>query len=135
MELVHNSVVRNFKNFKIVLSELSPNLAMILVPGFFLARLVGTIYRLEGLNKRLIWCTSALIISPQLIFVICFRNEKKQLMLRKPRTDYLKRSFSYSGALLWNNLSEEIRTSNSLGLFKRSSHRWFSDQYSHTANM
>ena len=49
-----NSLVRNFKNFKIVLSELSPNLAMILVPDFFLTRLVGTIYRLEGLNKRLI---------------------------------------------------------------------------------
>ena len=64
-----------------------------------------------------------------------FRNAKKKLMLPKPRTDYLKRSFSYSGALLWNNLPEEIGTSNSLGLFKRSSHRWFSDQYSHTANL
>ena len=30
------SLVRNFKNFKIVLSELSPHLAMILVPDFFL---------------------------------------------------------------------------------------------------
>ena len=49
-----NRLVRNFKNFKIVLSELSQNLAMILVPDFFLTRLVGTIYRLEGLNKRLI---------------------------------------------------------------------------------
>ena len=49
-----NSLVRNFKNFKIALSELSPNLAMILVPDFFLTRLVGIIYRLEGLNKRLI---------------------------------------------------------------------------------
>ena len=43
-----------FKNFKIVLSELSLNLAMILVPDFFSTRLVGTIYRLEGLNKKLI---------------------------------------------------------------------------------
>ncbi|CAH3140504.1 unnamed protein product [Porites evermanni] len=52
-----------------------------------------------------------------------FRNAKKKLMLPKPRTDYLKRSFSYSGALLWNNLPEEIRTSNSLGFsVKRSSH-------------
>ena len=41
-----------------------------------------------------------------------FRNAKKKLMLPKPRTDYLKRSFSYSGTLLWNNLPEEIRTSN-----------------------
>ena len=64
-----------------------------------------------------------------------FRNAKKKLLLPKPRTDYLKRSFSNSGALLWNNLPEEMRTSNSLSFFKRSSHRWFSDQYSHTANM
>ena len=49
-----NSLVRNFKNFKIALSELSLNLAMILVPDFFSPRLVGTIYRLEGLNKKLI---------------------------------------------------------------------------------
>ena len=47
-------VVRNFNKFKIVLSVLSPNLAMILVPDFFLTRLVGTIYRLKELNKRLI---------------------------------------------------------------------------------
>ena len=64
-----------------------------------------------------------------------FRNMKKKLMLPKPRTDYLKHSFSYSGTLSWNNLPEEKHTSNSLGLSKRSSHRWFSDQYSHTANM
>ena len=38
-----NSLVRNFKNFKIVLSELSLNLAMILVPDFFSTPLVGTI--------------------------------------------------------------------------------------------
>ena len=49
-----NSLVRNFKNFKIVLSELSLDLAMILAPDFFLTRLVGKIYRLEGLNKKLI---------------------------------------------------------------------------------
>ena len=48
-----NSLVRNFKNFKIVLSEL------------------------QGLKKRLISCTSALIISPQLISVICLRQEHR----------------------------------------------------------
>jgi len=64
-----------------------------------------------------------------------FRNAKKTLLLLKPRTDYLKPSFSYNGAILWNNLPENIRTSNSLSFFKRSSHRWFSDQYSNTANM
>ena len=54
-----------------------------------------------------------------------FRNTKKKLMLPNPRTDYLKCSFSYSGAILLNNLPGEIHTSNSLGFFKRSSHRWF----------
>ena len=53
-----------------------------------------------------------------------FCNAKKKIMLPKSKTDYLKRSFSYNGALLWNNLPEEIRTSNSIGLFKRSSHRF-----------
>ena len=64
-----------------------------------------------------------------------FRNAKKKLMLPKPKKYYLKRSFSYSGALLWNNLPEEIHTSNSLSFFKRNSNRWFSEQYSNTANM
>ena len=44
---------------------------------FFLTRLVGTIYRLEGLNKRLITCTSALIISPQPTSVICLPQEHR----------------------------------------------------------
>ena len=32
------------------------------------------------------------------------RDSLRKLNLRKPRTDYLKRSFGYSGALLWNSL-------------------------------
>ena len=63
------------------------------------------------------------------------RDVKGKLLLPKPRTDYIKRSFSYSGALLWNNLPEEIRTANTSDVFKRSIHSWFADQYSHTANM
>ena len=62
-------------------------------------------------------------------------DAKGKLLLPRPRTDYLKRSFSYSGALLWNNLPEEVRPATSLDLFKRSTHRWFSEQYSHTENM
>ena len=52
--LTQQLIVRNFKNFKIVLSELSLILRMIRAPDIFLTRLAGTIYRLEGLNKRLI---------------------------------------------------------------------------------
>ena len=46
------------------------------------------------------------------------RDAKGKLLLPKPRTDYLKRSFRYSGALLWNNLPEEIRTTTSLDLLR-----------------
>ena len=47
------------------------------------------------------------------------QRQEKKLMLPKWRTYYmyLKRSLSYNGSLLWNNLPEEIRTLNSLGLF------------------
>ena len=68
-------------------------------------------------------------------YVASVNQAKKKLLLPKPKTDYLKYSFSYSAAILLNNLPKDIRTSNSLGFFKRSSHRWFSDQYSHTAHM
>ena len=58
--------------------------------------------------------------------IAIFATPQKKLMLPKSKTDYLKLNFSYSGALLWNNLPEEIRTSVSLRFFKRSSLRWFS---------
>ena len=35
------------------------------------------------------------------------RDASQKLYLPKPRTDYLKRSFSYSGASLWNDLPED----------------------------
>ena len=45
--------LQKLQNLKIMLSELSLNLAMILVPNFFSTPLVMTIYHLEGLNKKL----------------------------------------------------------------------------------
>ena len=37
------------------------------------------------------------------------RDSYGKLYVAKPRTDYLKRSFSYSGASLWNGLPESLR--------------------------
>ena len=54
-------------------------------PDIFLTRLAGTIYRLEGLNKRLIQCTGALIISSQLISVICLPQEYRITIFATPR--------------------------------------------------
>ena len=47
------------------------------------------------------------------------RNSGDKLNLPRPRTDYVKRSFSYCGVHLWNNLPESIRTINSLKEFKQ----------------
>jgi hypothetical protein len=47
------------------------------------------------------------------------RNSEHTLFVRKPRTNYGKRSFSYSGAVLWDELPQNVRTTCSLSQFKR----------------
>ena len=44
---------------------------------------------------------------------------KPRLRTTLPRTNYYRKSFSYSGATLWNSLPCDIRNTESLGLFKR----------------
>ena len=47
------------------------------------------------------------------------RNTENKLVLPQPRTDYLKRSFSYNGAQLPNNLPKiDLRQASSLTDFK-----------------
>ena len=46
------------------------------------------------------------------------RNTENALAPPKPRTDYLKRGFSVSGAQLWNSLPLELRQATSLRDFK-----------------
>ena len=46
------------------------------------------------------------------------RNTENKLALPQPRTNYLKKSFSYSGAGLWNSLSSNLRAATSLNNFK-----------------
>ena len=47
------------------------------------------------------------------------RNPLDKLALPKPHTNYLKRSFCYSGACLWNNLPQELKEAGSIAQFKR----------------
>ena len=47
------------------------------------------------------------------------RNLEDKLTLPKPNTNYLKRSFCFSGAYLWNNLPQYLRNADSIGQFKR----------------
>ncbi len=54
------------------------------------------------------------------------RNSENTLFVPKPRTNYGKRSFSYSGAVLWNELSQNMRVIGSLNQFKREIDNLFS---------
>ena len=46
------------------------------------------------------------------------RDSDCSLAIPEPRTNYCKRSLSYSGAVLWNSLPLDIRQSPSLDEFK-----------------
>ncbi len=53
------------------------------------------------------------------------RNFEMKLNLPKPQTNYLKRSFQYSGALLWNSLPENIRTLQSFAQFRKAVNKYY----------
>ena len=46
------------------------------------------------------------------------RNIEPDLALPRPYTNFFKHSLKYSGAMLWNNLSYEAKTAQSLSDFK-----------------
>lgn len=47
------------------------------------------------------------------------RNQESALVLQKPRTEYLKKCFSYSGAKLWNGLSSSLKKAKTVSQFKK----------------
>ena len=46
------------------------------------------------------------------------RNSENELAVPLPRTNFLKNSFSYNGAVIWNSLSPELRQAKSLQSFR-----------------
>ena len=63
------------------------------------------------------------------------RNSEGKLALPKPSTNYLKRSFSYSGATLWNILPSSLKYVGSVDQFKPNLKKESSISDSHTAIM
>ena len=63
------------------------------------------------------------------------RNSEGRLTLSKPSTNYLKRSSSYSGAMLWNNLPKNLKNAVSVEHFKRNIKKVADISDSHTAIM
>ena len=59
---------------------------------------------------------------------ICQRQSRSsaddKLYLVKPKTNYLKSSFAYSGAMVWNSLPRCVRNSSSLKKFKEECTRY-----------
>ena len=47
------------------------------------------------------------------------RNNTTYLTLLKPKREFLKRTFKYSGTMLWNRLSNEAKTADPLYMFKK----------------
>ena len=62
-------------------------------------------------------------------------NPEGRLTLSKPSTNYLKRSFSYSGAMLWNNLPKNLKNAASVEHFKPNIKKVADISDSHTAIM
>ena len=63
------------------------------------------------------------------------RKSDNKLALPKPRIDFLKHSFCYRRAHLWNSLPSKFRAIRSFTNFRKEIDRQFSSSYSHTANM
>ena len=62
------------------------------------------------------------------------RNSERRLSLSKPNTNYLKRSFSYRGAMSWNNLPKSLKNASSVvEHFKRNIKKVADISDSHTA--
>ena len=55
------------------------------------------------------------------------RDSDNKLIVPQPRTEYLKRSFSYNGALLWNSLSGSLRSMSSISSFKKGIDKFYTD--------
>ena len=61
------------------------------------------------------------------------RDFEGKLTLPKPSTNYLKRSFSYSGAMVWNNMPKSLSVNHFKQLIKKVP--WADISDSHTAIM
>jgi len=63
------------------------------------------------------------------------RDKENKFALPKPCTDFLKCSFCFSGAQLWNNLPHNVRAFRSYKKFNDEIKCLMSTSYSHMANM
>ena len=72
-------------------------------------------------SKRQLQSIRPLIIKYLYLWRLCslVANSANILQVPKAKTNYMKRSFGYSGAVLWNGLPSELREPLSLASFKK----------------
>ena len=47
------------------------------------------------------------------------RQSQCNLARPKPNTDFMKKTFGYRGSLVWNNLSVDVKSSETLNIYKK----------------
>ena len=135
----------NYKNYKIGLPELLLNHLLIRAPASSWRCLSGrSCVFIVKKQKALIMYNTVNELAPdylQRLFTrrhvneYNLRNLEGNLSLSKPNTNYLKRSFSYSEACLWNNLPQDLKSVYCIGQFKRHIKKVSEISDSHTAIM
>ena len=81
-----------------------------------LGKLLNFFYDVHGMTPEYL---RSRFVSRDDITSYRLRNTENKLALPQPRTNYLKKTFSYSGAKFWNSLSHDLRSAASLNDFKR----------------
>ena len=54
-----------------------------------------------------------------------FRDNENKLVIPLPHTNFLKNSFRYNGAAIWNSLPRELWQAETINSFRRGCHNFF----------
>ena len=87
-----------------------------------------TIHKAVMVYKSLYGYLSSKFVDRSSLFSYSLRDTEGKLAIPQPHTNYMKNSFSYSGAvlILWNSLPIELRQADSLSAFRAGCERFFS---------
>ena len=70
----------------------------------------------------------SMFVNRSIVANYSLRDTEGKLAIPKPRTDYLRNSFSYSGAVLWNSLPTDLRQTENPNQFKAGCINFFTNE-------
>ena len=70
----------------------------------------------------------SMFVNRSIVANYSLRDTEGKLAIPKPRTDYLRNSFSYSGAVLWNSLPTDLRQTENPNQFKAGCTNFFTNE-------